>query len=293
MASKKGALGLLEYVQIWAQSGGYALGDLRQQSDDAIFAAASPPEGENIYPLFRENIVSVDAPQVGRAISTFNGAGFLGAMVGGVQNFGAFGLIFPELDAELIRVATGALTDATTMSAWRMFGYNNVRHDLPQVGMSLHYKFQSTETGTDGEFLWANLIYPKGNLAPGYPAGNNAGGANPMSSPWQFIPTVTGKHPNGATFANMGFTKAEGYWIITSKPLALSVFVSDATETTVQLPFLPVYSAATATNNWATRSGATTAATSWSTSTGEVEMAAAGTAGNLNHFWYETEFVAA
>lgn len=148
----------------------------------------------------------------------------------------------------------------------------------------------------DGSFWYDNQIYGNSQINRPRPANiSQQGGESPNPLTYNFVPSLTTRLITGHLYSATTLSVLENedtYTKIRSKyPLAFTFFKGDAADTTIQLPYLPVYAGATgAAQNIVTKNGVTTAVTSISITTGIVTLAAAGTAGDIFLVIYQTNF---
>lgn len=288
----KGNLAFLTYIQIWKQRAGRAFGQVPNPAAPGADVATSA------YLL--TDPMNLNLPDNANELATFKGGGtILGQMRGALQSLGEITWEQANLDATLRAMANKSNIDTSTVSGWTISGDNENNYEFEQVGMSVHMRYQDRDSGSDGVNKWWNLIIPQGELIIRRPATlGSAGGDNPAPARATFTPSMSTRMPTGVAFsAAQGFKRniAMAFDAVTTHPLGVACWFADGTETSFDLPYLPIYSTVTTgnLNNWVTKGDAPTAPSSISTSTGAVVIAAAGSSSDAWRVMFPTEFVPA
>lgn len=236
---------------------------------------------------------SANVPEPSRVVTQLTGGNrWLGSVAFGINDVGTFNMILSNLDGVLNALAGGSLVDQTTNSRWSRFSNNENLADPPQMGLLFTALFQSREDGSDGTNYYVNYIIPNCQITPKF---------GPMSHQseqditYEVNPSMASGEPHGLPFgANLGLkdNKAVMYAIVTPKPLGLTTYIADGTETTFVLGYRPtstVVASGSAANEMVLN-GSVTALDSVVTSTGVATLASAGSDGDLVGVLYETDF---
>lgn len=282
---KRGSVVGLATAQAWkVGSDGYAYGT----------AGEGAANDTTTHALLLRNPQSAQLPTPTRVVTPLTGGNrWLGQVMFGISEVGSFPLVLEDLDLEFQAMAGASAMDTTTNARWRRGAENLNLPDLPQLGLMLSTIYQSREDGSDGVNLYVNYIIPRCQIQ--VPLSQMAYQAeNPVTC--TVSPTMSSKEPTGKALTPMGLNqdKAVMYVIVTPKPLALTTYIGDGTETTFILGYKPSSSVVTLNNtpNEFARNGVLQALTSVNTSTAVATMAAAGAAGDKNICLYETDFLA-
>ena len=197
------------------------------------------------------------------------------------------------VDSILRNMAEGGNTDTTTVSGWTIWGSNNMKPNANNLGCCITRRYQSRDSGTDGDALWLNEIYLL-QLSMKDP---QAAYQDKSTAQIGVTAIAQARFPNGVAFGT-----AQGYYdnktyaikVLSDNPLSFTTFIADGTETDIQLPYLPVSSVVTAATkpNFLAVNNTEAAPSSINTSTGVVVLSAAGTAADFVSIMYETEFSA-
>lgn len=283
--ARSGSLVGCQYAQAWlVSSDGYMMGTAGEG------AAADTTTHARLLKF----PVSAQVPNPTRVVTALKGGNrFIGQVQFGIDQIGNFPFVVENIDADFMAMAGGSAVDVTTNSRWTRVSDNKNNTFAPQMGLMFSTLFQSRDDGSDGAPLWVNYIIPRCQVDVNFPQmAYQAEGVMTC----QVAPTMADKEPTGKTLTAMNVKdgKVVMYAIISPKPLALTTYVGDATETTFVLGYKP--SSNIITLNAAAvefaRNGTLQALSSANTSTAVATMAAAGAALNINTALYETDFLA-
>lgn len=197
------------------------------------------------------------------------------------------------VDSILRNMAEGGNTDTTTISGWTIWGSNNMKPNANNLGCCITRRYQSRDSGTDGDALWLNEIYLL-QLSMKDP---QAAYQDKSTAQIGVTAIAQGRFPNGVAFgANQGFYDNKTYAIklLTDNPISFTTYIANGTATEFTLPYLPSSSVVTAATkpNYMAINNTEVAPSAVSTSTGVVTLAAAGSAADFVSIIYETEFTA-
>lgn len=151
----------------------------------------------------------------------------------------------------------------------------------------------------DGSFWYDNVIYNNVQITNSGKANiSQEGGESPNPLEYTFAPSLSERMIAGYLFADTDLDVLEDsdtFTTVRSRyPLAVTTFIADGTDTTVQLPYLPIYNGATgAAQNIITKNGVALAVTSVNITTGLVTLSAAGSSLDKIIIVYQTNFRAA
>lgn len=277
----------LAYGQAWyVDDEGYAMGT----------AGPGAPNGTTTHALLLPFPKTAQLPNPARIVTPLTGGNrWLGQVMWGINEVGAFPLTMNDINGALFAMAGGSDQDTTTNQRWRRLTDNRMNPTLPQLGLMLSTLFQSREDGSDGVNLWINYVIPRCQIDPQF-SGMAYQAENEVT--YTVSPTASVREPNGRLLTAGGMNAHRGrvvmYAIVTPKPLAITTYVN-ATEpsTTFTLGFLPTDPSVTLNDcaNEHAINGTLTALTSVSTTTALATKAAAGTAADRSVVLYETDFM--
>lgn len=194
-----------------------------------------------------------------------------------------------DVQTAIIAAAHGTSVDETTSSVWDIWTEDTNAVAVANLGMILTALAEDQDTGAT---VFDNLILPMTkavfSIAKGKPQAMDEVDVDVIvkaskRTPWGSLVSALGiSAPDG---------EVSGMHIRTSHPLALTVFRSDASDTTFITQYRPASTVVTdnATPNYFTRNGVDQALSSIVTTTGVATMAAAGTAGDMNILLYEAD----
>lgn len=241
-------------------------------------------------------LVSATAPVPSYVVADFfGGQTYLGSMDLGVESYGAFEITLSGHDDTFHAYITNSAVDTTIDSAGSVVGANSGLVAPPQMYLILTLGYQKE----DGTNMFLNLIYNNvqirhGNLG----SASGAGGTNPNPNTYTVRQALSARTLFGYAYGDTALTIANDLDTMTvyksTKPISITCFVGDNSETDVQLLYLPANSGATgAAYNVITKNGVLQAAASVSTTTGIVAFAAAPAQQAIVEIVYGTNFVAA
>lgn len=216
-----------------------------------------------------------------------------GIMSFGGANQGAFDIELYEFDNTAVALTNSSNVDSTTNSVWKIASANAGQTTLPDMGIMIAQKTQSTETAISGLTRYRNWIIPVCSIRA-----VPTGGAYQAETTHRYTvtPRPGGRFPNGVAFgANQGWANytADLFWIDITYPLAYTAFIGDNSATTFNTAYKPISTTVTngATENWFAKAGTAEALTSI-TLAGVATTASTLTAGQFGGLLYETRFVA-
>lgn len=218
-----------------------------------------------------------------------------GQMYLGVDDYGEGSFEVGAEDEVFDALIKKTVVDVTLASDMAIAAGNEAEVDPPPMFIIATTRKQLR----DGSLWYDNQIYNNVQISKPSPAGiSQEGGESPNPLTYNFVPSLSERLISGHLFSDTDLEVLEDedtYTKIRSKhPLAVTFFKGDASDVTIQLPYLPVYSGATgAAQNIVTKNGVTQSVTSISTTTGVVTLSAAGTAGDIFIVLYQTEFTPA
>lgn len=286
---KRGNVAGFMAMQVWRNYNGAAYGQLTDPAN------VTPNTTTHAY-LVRD-VISSGISDVTRDVATFRGPSFLGQMYLGVSGVSAFDIQVPTFDADLDALITGSKVDETSILNATISGTNSSNADLPPFGLMLTARFQSRDSGTDGELYYFSIVFPNVTMFPTTPALNSQGGDNPSAITYRVAPTYAGKFPWAEAFgANQGFeaNRTDHFRIVARNPFAVTTYIANGTATNFTLGYLPALNTVTSgrTNSVYAKGGVPTAPSSVNLTTGVVTLAAAGSSDDVHHAFYQTKFAA-
>jgi hypothetical protein len=288
MAPTKGNVYGFVYAQLWRLNAN-GLPVCQLDPDNLV-------NGSTSHAFLIEGITEGTLPEHTYGTVTFRDGNIVrGSVDNGLEGIGTGSLTLNMLDANLMRLTTGGNLDTTTIVNALIFAANTGQPLPFRIGLMLTFKFFSRDLDTFGSTWYSNIVYPNCSARVIRPNVNQASGENPMTGSLQFTPAAGNKFPVGNAFSStQGWKNNQEmeYFIVAAHPYSLTVFVNDGTEDTYTLGYLPVSEdvASGNTTNLFGVNGAVTAPTSVDDATGDVVKAAAGSAGQLSHAFYQTEF---
>jgi hypothetical protein len=201
----------------------------------------------------------------------------------GIRSFESFNMTLGSLDPAFWAVTQGIAADATTNEGFISLGENLGQSVLPNLFIGAGTQF----VDIGGNAYYATMIYQNAQTRIQFPGANQNDGVNPNPVVATVTPSKSSRDITGESISDT-HKYAFRRLLISRYPVHVATFISDGSETTFTLPYLPVYSTANGEDdNIITRNGATLAVTSVNTSTGVVTMSAAGTAGDVNVVVYQ------
>lgn len=216
----------------------------------------------------------------------------LGTMQFGDTGKTGFTFTLEDIQNSLITALHGTAVDTTSNSEFEQFSTYASAASAVAVGVGVITTLQDRDSGAK---KFRTTIFPSCSIVfssafGGYQAKNTIQ-ANVTVSKASY-------HPLGTALSAMSMSlpdnQADAIEMITDNRLAASVYRSNGTDTTFTAAYRPTASTVTlnATPNWFARNGTDQALTSFDTTTAVATMAAAGTSGDVNVLFYETNYVA-
>lgn len=234
--------------------------------------------------------VSLETPAPARLLAQGRSGGKLYAQLDlGAADLGSFSFEMGAYDEAYHALVTGVANDTTTFDNVLMRGLP-LTEAVPPTVMGA---WASLIKLTSGSTQWLTRIFHACQITPGVPPTNQSDGVNPIPNSATVIPSEASRSFLGTA---LGSTSAIrwGVTLRTLYPVHMHTFRGDNSDTTVTLPYLPIYSTATgAADNFISINGVATAVTSVNTSTGVVTFAAAPAAGAKVVIVYQTNFATA
>ncbi len=288
--ARKGSIVGLSHAQVWLVGpAGHAYGT----------AGPKATNGTTTHALLLKNPNTAQLPSPARVVTPLRGGNrWLGQVMFGINEVGAFPLTLNDADSDFFALATASTVDTTTNARWARFSDNIMLNDLPQCGMMLTTIFQSRDDGSDGYPFYINYIIPRCQIQPILP--QMAYQAENVVT-YTVSPTIANAEPHGVKLSqSSGMKLKDGkcamYAIVSSKPLAITTYINAAIPSvTFNLGYLPTDSSVAAGDcaNEHGLNGVLTALASVNLTTGQATKAAAGDAGDISVVLYETDFVKA
>lgn len=208
---------------------------------------------------------------------------------------GPFDMVLQDYDPALVALIGSSNDNTTANTSFELFSENNNLTAPLTFWVALTQRYQDVAVGSGGPDKYLTTIFPRTTMrAKRGPVAYQA--ESPLTI--RVTPTFTDHFINGMTYdttAGSGLAMGlednitEVIHVLSSYPLFVSTFISNAAATTFTPGPLPVSNVVTlgATPNWFARNGTPAALTSANTSTGVMTMASAGSSSDVNVLIYQ------
>jgi hypothetical protein len=272
---------------------GYPIGIA--DSDGAMPAADDAVLGEAYHALTVNGYVSRTAPvkEVEYATDVSDGTN-KGKVPMAINDYGTGEIELSEEDENAINMVTGASTDTTLNTAWRITAGNDAKITSDSMIIMFTDRVKDQKTGN---LRYKNTIYHNATITITTPAGaSQSGGVNPNNMTWSYDVAPSDRvSVMGYLFSATDLDVEEDndtYTIIWSdNPLSFTTYMGDGTSGTWNTMYKPLYNTVTgASRNTITKEGALYPVTSFSTTTALVTPTGSVTSGHHVIVLYETAY---
>lgn len=272
---------------------GYPIGIA--DSDGAMPAADDAVLGEAYHALTVEGYVSHTSPvkEVEYATDISDGTN-KGKTPMAINDFGTGEIELSEEDEDAFNMVSGASTDTTTNTAWRITSANaaKITSDAMIIMFTDRVKRQK-----GGGFGYRNKIYHNATITITTPAGaSQSGGVNPNNTTWSYDVAPSDRvSVMGYLFTGTNLEVEEDNDTFTTiwsdNPLSFTTYIGDGTTGTWNTMYRPLYDTVTgASRNTITKEGILYPVTSFSPTTALVTPAASVTSSHRVIILYETDY---